>query len=142
MIHVFGLTTTVAAEEVTLEQPPLTRTVYNPDSATVAIASVYNADVAPVIGVPFNCHWYEIGAVPDPVTDKLNKVLSQILAFTGCDEIVVNGFTDNCALFEVTDPHIAETTTEYCPGLLSKFNAGIVYVAAVAPVIGEPSLRH
>jgi hypothetical protein len=113
VIHVFGLTTTVAADEVMLEQPPLTTTVYNPDSATTAWASEYNAEVAPEIGIPFNCHWYEIGAVPDAETERFSIVLSQILAFTGCDEIVVNGFTDNCALFEVTDPHVAVTTTEY-----------------------------
>ena len=57
MIHVFGLTTTVAAEESRFEQPPETSTVYDPDSATVAIASEYNAEVAPEIGVPFNRHW-------------------------------------------------------------------------------------
>ena len=57
MIHVFGLTTTVAAEERRFEQPPETSTVYDPDSATVAIASEYNAEVAAEIGVPFNCHW-------------------------------------------------------------------------------------
>ena len=45
MIHVFGLTTTVAAEEVALEQPPLTTTVYNPDSATVPTLSKYTPGV-------------------------------------------------------------------------------------------------
>lgn len=109
----FGLTTTVAADEVMFEQPPLTTTVYDPDSETTPIKSVYKAEVAPVIGfAPLN-HWYEIGAVPEARTERLKELLSQILVLEGCVVMVVNGFTDNCALFEVTDPHVAVTTTEY-----------------------------
>jgi hypothetical protein len=59
----------------------------------------------------------------------------------GCVEIVVSGLTVSCALLDVTEPQVADTTTEYCPGSL-KLNEGMVKVDAVAPEIGEPFLRH
>jgi hypothetical protein len=68
--------------------------------------------VAPEIGEPFNCHWYVNVPWPEAVTEKFAVLLAQIVDPTGCEEIVVAGFTVKDALLDVTAPHVPVTTTE------------------------------
>ena len=68
-VAVFELTDPHAFLIVTLNNAPL--------SAEVAGGVV--AEVAPIMDIPFLDHWYENGAVPVAVTEKVAVVPAQII---------------------------------------------------------------
>ena len=68
-VAVFELTDPHAFATVTLNNAPL--------SAEVVGGVVYIAEVAPIIDIPFLDHWYENGAVPVAVTEKVAVAPSQ-----------------------------------------------------------------
>src|SRR5262245_49699919 len=79
-------------------------TEYVPGSALVVDATDQPDPVAPGMSIPFLRHWKVSGAVPTATTVKLAGIPSQMVASTGCSEIVGATRTTSVTIMLVVEP--------------------------------------
>src|SRR5437867_759420 len=94
---------------------------------------------------PFFCHWYASGTVPVAVTVNVAVCPAVTVRFPGCVVIAGAtgaGFTVSVAEALVTVPAVFVTTTANADPLSPGVVAGVVSLAAVAPLMLAPFLCH
>jgi hypothetical protein len=137
----------VPALLVTLPAPLATVTVKSARLSAIVVGGVvYDEEFAPLIAVPFFCHWKLSGVVPVTVTEKVAVCPAVTSALTG--SVVIAGAapaavaTLRVAGLLVILPRLLATTTVNSGRLTETVVGGVVYDEELAPPIAVPFFCH